>query len=72
MIKFLLTVLTTWRSKDNSYGPSEGKVVYFWCDISQGMRGCELKSNESTYNYELVSINDKVSAYSSYRLEEVR
>ena len=51
---------------DNYYGPSEGKIVKFWAD--NGM-GCELKSNESTYNYNLVSINDKVSAYSSYYLE---
>lgn len=49
----------------NTYGPSEGKVVKFWVDDSQHIRGCELKSNESTYNYYLVSINDKVSAYSS-------
>ena len=53
---------------DNSYGPSEGKVVMFWTDMS--VSGCQLKSNESTYNYELVSINDKVSAYSSYYLAE--
>ena len=49
--------------ENNYYGPSEGKVVKFW-----GRSGCELKSNESTYNYNLVSINDKVSAYSSYYL----
>ena len=57
--------------KDNSYGPSEGKVVMFWYDESQYSIGCELKSNESTYNYDFVSINDKVSAYSSssYYLE---
>ncbi|MBQ8134127.1 MAG: hypothetical protein IJ192_06985 [Clostridia bacterium] len=54
---------------DNRLGPSESKVVMFWSDRSQGVRGCELKSNESTYNYKLVSINDKVSAYSSYYLE---
>ena len=52
--------------EDNSFGPSEGKLVKFWAD--NGM-GCELKSEESTYNYYLVSINDKVSAYSSYYLE---
>lgn len=51
--------------EDNMYGPSESKVVMFWGDD-----GCELKSNESTYNYNLVSINDKVSAYSSYYLED--
>ena len=51
----------------NPYGPSEGKIVKFWAD--NGM-GCELKSNESTYNYNLVSINDKVSAYSSYYLDD--
>ena len=50
--------------QDNAYGPSEGKAVYFWYDMSQGVRGCELKSNESAYNYKLVSINDKVSTYS--------
>ena len=49
--------------EDNMYGPS-GKIVKFWGD-----EGCELKSNESTYNYKLVSINDKVSAYSSYYLQ---
>ena len=54
---------------DNPYGPSEGKVVMFWRDNSQDIDGCELKSKESTYNYNLVSINDKVSAYSSYYLE---
>lgn len=48
---------------DNPYGPSEGKIVYFW-----GLHGCQLKSYESPYNYNLVSINDKVSAYSSYFL----
>jgi hypothetical protein len=53
--------------EDNPYGPSEGKIVKFWAD--NGM-GCELKSEESTYNYDLVSINDKVSAYSSYYLED--
>ena len=42
----------------------EGKIVKFW-----GEDGCELKSNGSTYNYQLVSINDKVSAYSSYYLQ---
>ena len=51
----------------NPYGPSEGKIVKFWA--ARGM-GCELKSNESTYNYNLVSINDKVSAYSSYYLDD--
>ncbi|MBO6176921.1 MAG: Ig-like domain-containing protein, partial [Treponema sp.] len=50
--------------ENNYYGPSEGKVVMFW-----GSDGCQLKSNESTYNYKLVSINDKVSAYSSYYLD---
>jgi hypothetical protein len=49
---------------DNIYGPSDGKIVMYW-----GEDGCELKSKQSTYNYELVSINDKVSAYSSYYLE---
>ena len=48
---------------DNIYGPSDGKIVMYW-----GEDGCELKSKQSTYNYELVSINDKVSAYSSYYL----
>ena len=56
--------------ENNSYGPSESKVVMFWTDMSQHIIGCELKSNESTYNYNLVSINDKVSAYSSYYLDE--
>ena len=55
--------------QNNYYGPSEGKVVQFWYDKIQRIRGCELKSNESTYNYNLVSINDKVSAYSSYYLQ---
>lgn len=50
--------------EDNIYGPSDGKIVMYW-----GEDGCELKSNESTYNYKLVSINDKVSAYSSYYLD---
>ena len=48
-------------------GP-EGKIIYFWYDMSQDIDGCQLKSEESTYDYELVSINDKVSAYSSYFL----
>ena len=47
--------------ENNDSGPSEGKVVMLW--------RCELKSNESTYNNKLVSINDKVSAYSSYYLQ---
>lgn len=51
--------------EDNIFGPSEGKIVKFWGD-----EGCELKSKESAYNYDLVSINDKVSAYSSYYLED--
>ena len=55
--------------RDSSLGPS-GKIVMVWYDRSQGIDGCELKSNESTYNYHLVSINDKVSAYSSYFLED--
>ena len=54
--------------RDNIYGPS-GKIVNFWYDEDQGADGCQLKSNESPYNYKLVSINDKVSAYSSYFLE---
>ncbi len=54
--------------QDNIYGP-EGKVVRFWYDISQYIAGCELKSDESTYDYNLVSMNDKVSAYSSYFLQ---
>ena len=54
---------------DNIYGPSESKVVMFWYDEIQRIDGCQLKSTESTYNYNLVSINDKVSAYSSYYLE---
>ena len=54
--------------QDNMYGPS-GKIVYFWYDEDQGSDGCQLKSNESPYNYKLVSINDKVSAYGSYYLE---
>ena len=49
--------------ENSSYGPSEGKIVKFW-----GLYGCQLKSYESPYNYNLVSINDKVSAYSSYYL----
>jgi hypothetical protein len=52
--------------EDNSFGP-EGKIVKFWADANN--YGCELKSNESTYEYNLVSINDKVSAYSSYYLQ---
>ena len=56
--------------QNNSYGPSESKIVKFWVDGSQGIYGCELKSNESPYDYNLVSINDKVSTYSSYYLEE--
>ena len=51
-----------------SLGP-EGKIVYFWYDMSQDIDGCQLKSKQSAYNYELVSINDKVSAYSSYYLQ---
>ena len=46
-------------------GPSEGKIVVFWDDPSQDIDGCHLKSNESTYFVNLVSCNDKVSAYSS-------
>ena len=56
--------------EDNTYGP-EGKVVRFWKDTSEDhySTGRQLKSTESTNNYNLVSINDKVSAYSSYYLE---
>lgn len=54
--------VSTW-----DYGNApEGKIIYFWKD--DDAEGCQLKSNESTYNYKLVSINDKVSAYSSYYL----
>ena len=52
-----------------NHNAPEGKIVTFWKDIDQGIYGCELKSNESTYEYQLVSINDKVSAYSSYKLQ---
>ena len=48
----------------NPYGPEEEKIVKLY--ESDGAFGAELKSNESPYNYKLVSINDKVSAYSSY------
>jgi len=55
--------VSTW-----DYGNApEGKIIYFWKD--DDAEGCQLKSKQSTYNYELVSINDKVSAYSSYFLE---
>ena len=54
--------VSTW-----DYGNApEGKIIYFWKD--DDAQGCQLKSNESTYKYKLVSINDKVSAYSSYYL----
>ena len=53
--------------QDTPLGP-EGKIIYFWQDLNQGDDGCQLKSKQSTYNYWLVSINDKVSAYSSYYL----
>jgi hypothetical protein len=53
--------------EDNSFGP-EGKIVKLFVDENHGISGCELKSNESVYRYNLVSINDKVSAYSSYFL----
>ena len=53
--------------QDTPLGP-EGKIIYFWQDLNQGADGCQVKSKQSTYNYELVSINDKVSAYSSYYL----
>ena len=49
--------------QDYSDGP-EGKIIDFW-----GIYGCILRSNESPYTYKFVSINDKVSAYSSYYLE---
>ena len=50
-----------WRAPD-------GKIVKI---ASVGEDGGEVKSHESTHNYDLVSINDKVSAYSvgSYFLE---
>jgi len=48
----------------NPYGLEEEKIVKLY--ESDGAFGAELKSNESPYNYKLVSINDKVSAYSSY------
>ena len=48
--------------QDYSDGP-EGKIIDFW-----GIYGCILRSNESPYTYKFVSINDKVSAYSSYYL----
>ncbi len=48
----------------NIHGPSEGKIVMFWHE-NEVNYGCELKSNECTYPYKLVGINDKVSAYSS-------
>ena len=37
----------------------------FWRNEGSGIQGCKLQSKESTATYELVSINDKVSAYSS-------
>jgi hypothetical protein len=56
---------------DRGVGTPEGKIVLFWHESEEDY-GCELKSNESTYQYKLVGINDKVSAYSSssYYLEE--
>ena len=48
--------------QDYSDGP-EGKIIDIW-----GTDGCILRSNESPYTYKFVSINDKVSAYSSYYL----
>ena len=51
--------------QNNPHGP-QGKIIYFWYNNGDGP---QLKSNESTYNYKLVSINDKVSAYSSYFLK---
>ena len=53
---------------DRGLGPSDGIIVLFWHESEENY-GCELKSDESTYGYELVSINDKVSAYSSYYLD---
>ena len=48
-------------------GPSDGIIVMFWHE-SEDIYGCELKSTECTYDYNLVSSSDKVSAYSSYFL----
>ena len=51
--------------QNNPHGP-QGKIIYFWFNDGDGP---QLKSSESNYNYNLVSINDKVSAYSSYFLK---
>ena len=47
-------------TEDYSNAP-DGKIVKI---ASVGRRGGEVKSHESTHNYDLVSINEKVSAYS--------
>ena len=53
--------------QNNSYSP-DGKEIRFWYE-SALVPGCRLKSNQSTYSYNIVNVNDKVSAYSSYSLE---
>ena len=57
-----------WIITDDYINAPDGKIVKI---ASVGDYGGEVKSRESTHNYGLVSINDKVSAYSvgSYFLE---
>lgn len=57
-----------WIVTDDYINAPDGKIVKI---ASVGEDGGEVKSSESTHNYNLVSINDKVSAYSvgSYFLE---
>ncbi|WP_294472354.1 hypothetical protein [uncultured Ruminococcus sp.] len=55
-------------SLDDYNRAPDGKIIMLQLELEQGLYNFELKSEGSTHNYNLVSINDKVSAYDSYFL----
>ena len=52
-------------TRNSSLGPS-GKIIHLKLDGFDVSDYPELKSDQSTHSYQLVSINDKVSDYTSY------
>ena len=54
---------------DYIYAP-DGEIIKLQLETEDGRFGFELKSEKSKHDYQLVSINDKVSAYDSYFLQQ--
>jgi len=55
--------------RNSDLGP-DGKIIMLKLETEKGSFSFELKSEKSNYKYKLVSINDKVSAYDSYYLQQ--